>query len=112
MTFPRVVYVMTHDATGKSYVGSTANPTLRFRQHLNALKRGRHKVSDLQADYNAHDNKGMTFSIVDSANNWSEHFREYEWMDALGTGDRKRGYNYNDIHFTRLPGRLKKKHAE
>lgn len=103
MNFPRVIYALRHESTGKIYVGSTANLHQRILKHANDLRRGIHQVPDFQADYDQHKNKELTVTVLDTATNWEEHFREYEWMDRYQTNDRKRGYNYMDPHFRRKP---------
>ena len=51
MKYPRMVYVITNDGTGKKYVGSSANPKKRFQSHMSMLRSGNHPVEDFQDDY-------------------------------------------------------------
>ena len=96
MLKPRIVYKLTHEATGKAYIGSTANFHNRKLKHLNRLKNGTHHVRELQADYDLHDNKNISFCVLDTIRDYSEKDKEYEWMATCQTFDRSKGYNYAD----------------
>lgn len=98
MLFPRVVYAIKNDSTGKIYVGSSHNFEVRKNAHINDLKRGQHVVEDFQKDY---DTFGETFSfyILDEIKDITEKEKEYEWMLKLRTNERDFGYNYNDKKF-------------
>lgn len=103
MRLPRQVYALQHVATGKIYIGSTANPYRRFLQHLNRLKNGTHNSTDLQADYDRHENKDISFTILDEIKTFADRIKEYEWMEYYQTFDRSRGYNYADPKLPRTP---------
>ena len=95
MKYPRMVYVITNDGTGKKYVGSSANPKKRFQSHMSMLRSGNHPVEDFQDD---HDKgfKSLSFKVVDIISNDSEAYKEYQWMARLCTRSRDTGYNYKD----------------
>lgn len=95
MKFPRVVYAIRHVPTGKVYVGSTANITLRVAQHLTSLWRGDHPVDAMQIDF---DDRGDGYEVylLDSISGMGERYKEYLWMDALNTRDPECGYNVKD----------------
>jgi predicted GIY-YIG superfamily endonuclease len=96
MKLPRHVYALRHEATGKIYIGSTANPFQRFQKHLNRLKNGTHHSREFQADYDRHENKDVTLVLLDEIHTFAERDKEYEWMAYYQTFDRNRGYNYAD----------------
>lgn len=96
----REVYVITHNPTGKSYVGSSKNPTVRILTHMNALRNGNHPVEDMQSDFNRY---GDDYSsrIVDEFHSYDGRMIEYEWMERLKSNIRGFGYNYKDSHYTK-----------
>ena len=95
MKFPRKVYAITHNRTGRSYVGSSCDAVSRFHQHINDLRGRRHIVEDMQDDF---DNYGEDYSFVmlDSINSWDERVKEYEWQKKYQSNVRGTGYNYQD----------------
>lgn len=99
MKFPRKVYILRHEATGKIYVGSAADVLLRYKSHRSKLKHGRHNSTNLQKDYDSHEDKSLSIVVIDSIAGISEKAKEYEWMDLLRTYDPAVGYNGNDHHF-------------
>ena len=112
MKFPRVVYALRHDATGKVYVGSTSNLHARILMHINCLKRGEHQVPGFQSDYDQHENKNLSVTVLDTVENWDEKDREYEWMDRYKAHDPRYGYNYLDPHFAGRPYQRKNHQAQ
>lgn len=95
MDYPRKVYVITHNRTNRSYIGSSFDAALRFYQHISDLRGHRHIVSDMQDDF---DNYGedYSFATLDSINNWDENYKEYEWQEKYQSNVRGIGYNYQD----------------
>lgn len=108
MKLPKTVYALRHEATGKIYVGSTANIRTRFLKHLNRLKNGAHHVKDLQADYDRYENKGITLLCLDEIKDFEERNKEYEWMAFYQSFDREHGYNYAD---PKLPRNIKRRNT-
>lgn len=96
MKLPRTIYALRHEATGKVYIGSTAQPRQRFLKHCNRLKNGTHNSKQFQSDYDRHDDKSLTLVELDVVQNFDERYKEYEWMKAYNTFDPARGYNYAD----------------
>lgn len=96
MKLPRTIYALQHDATGKVYIGSTANPHQRFIKHCNRLKNGTHNSRQLQADYDQHEDKSLTFVELDKVRTFDERGKEYEWMAVYNSFDPDHGYNYAD----------------
>jgi predicted GIY-YIG superfamily endonuclease len=96
MKLPRTVYALRHEATGKVYIGSTADPRQRLLKHLNRLKNGTHNSKQLQADYDQHADKSLTLEVLDEIRDFGERDKEYRWMEIYNTFDPVHGYNYAD----------------
>ncbi len=104
-------YAVTCKANGKKYIGRTFNPRIRFTQHRQALTRGKHHVPDMQEDFNKYGMDAFSFEVLEGTDDYLERHMEFDLMDLYGTGDRAKGYNYNDQHFTgtkRWVGHVKK----
>ncbi len=105
MDYPRYVYAITHNRTGKVYVGSSKNVKVRYDNHIILLRNHKHPVEDLQADFDRF-GEDFTFAVVDEISIHSDKFKEYEWMEKYQSYIRGKGYNYKDRHFAaRLPER-------
>lgn len=93
MKIPRVVYAIQHNKIKKIYIGSSTNVEKRYFQHINALRRGKHIVEDMQKDF---DRYGEDYSlyILETINRYEDRFKEYEWMLKYKTNIREIGYNY------------------
>lgn len=59
------VYVLSHEATGLYYIGSTSNFPQRLAAHKSRLKAGIHHVVALQAVYNTEPKLAVTFHPFD-----------------------------------------------
>jgi len=92
MKFPRTIYALKHEPTGKIYVGSTNNLWLRTSSHIYSAINGMHPSKELIEDVK---NYGPSFSlsILDVIWDYAEKDKEYLWMDALNTRDPQYGYN-------------------
>ena len=95
--FPRMIYMITHIATGKKYIGSSYNPKQRFEHHMNCLKKGNHSVEDMQQDYDEN-GKDFIMEILDFSNKVNP-LQEYQYMEGEETYKREKGYNYKDKGF-------------
>lgn len=95
MNFPRVVYAIRHEPTGKIYVGSTSKLCDRLSNHFTALKGGYHKNEAMQRDYNEH-GFSYTVFILDFVSDFQDRNKEFLWIDALGTRNPDAGYNAGD----------------
>lgn len=95
MKFPRIVYALQHNKTGRMYIGSTANLERRYRAHMSALRNGKHNNEEMQKDFNEFGEDYSVF-ILEEIKNYSDRFREYELMKEYGTFDKDVGYNYKD----------------
>lgn len=92
MNFPRIVYAIRHEPTGKIYVGSTHDLCSRLNSHLAALKGGYHKNEAMQKDCNE---RGFSYSVfvLDFVTNFQDRNKEFLWIDALRTRLEDVGYN-------------------
>ena len=95
MNFPRIVYAIRHEPTGKIYVGSTHELCSRLNSHFTALKGGYHKNEAMQKDCNE---RGFSYSVfaLDFVTNFRDRNKEYLLIDALGTRRADVGYNSGD----------------
>lgn len=109
MKLPRTVYALRHDATGKMYIGSTANPRQRLLKHINRLKNGTHNSKQLQADYDRHADKSLTLILLDEIKTFDERGKEYEWMEVYNTFDATNGYNYADPKLPESPSHIRRR---
>lgn len=96
----KTIYAIQHTPTGRIYVGKTWRLDDRIKQHMNALKNGTHPNELMQSDYNESgtDYKIFVLEVVEDIYPLHRD-AEWKWMDKLGTGDPRIGYNYNDPHY-------------
>lgn len=94
MRFPRTVYAIEHQQTGKIYIGSSCNFKERIKSHLRLLKNGKHPIENLQNDFNS--NSELKFYELDQIHAFEERAKEHKWMDHYKTRDKEFGYNYKD----------------
>lgn len=95
MRYPRKVYAIRHNKTNRVYIGSSANPDVRFVAHINALRANRHKVDEMQKDYNWF-GEDYSFTILDTIENIGENGKEYKWQEEMRSNTVECGYNYKD----------------
>ena len=95
LDFPRTVYAIRHNKTGKVYIGSSKHPEQRVKSHLYALRAGRHSVGDMQSDFNTY-GEDYTITYLEEITKHEDSIHEYEWMRKFKSYIRGAGYNYND----------------
>ena len=98
MNFPRKVYAIRHNKTNRVYVGSSSRVDIRFKEHMTALRNGRHSVEDMQADFDKY-GEDYSFTVVDEIATYEERQKEYDWMKKYHSYDKQFGYNYKDYAF-------------
>lgn len=96
MGYPKSVYAIRHNVTKRIYVGSSAHPANRYKQHLNLLRCGKHGVEDMQKDFDEY-GEDYTFFVLEKID-FAHKEREYEWMWFFDSYTRGVGYNYKDHH--------------
>lgn len=95
MDYPRKIYAIRHNTTGKIYVGSSQQVERRIKKHLYDLRNHTHAVEDMQADFDKYGEK-YTITILDEISKPEDWFKEYEWMSKKWSALRGFGYNYKD----------------
>lgn len=91
------VYAITCIANRKVYIGSANRITKRRGQHYEYLRRGVHKLAELQKDYNSYGEDLIVFTVIEecSADIADSDLlaREGVWIDRYGSIDSRYGYN-------------------
>lgn len=70
------VYVITHNASGKFYAGSTNSYVRRWVEHKKKLRGNRHHTPPLQAAWNKYGEEAFSFSVVCECNDSNRVFYE------------------------------------
>ena len=96
--YPRYVYAIQHNTTGRIYVGSADNIQNRYKSHLSLLRRGKHKNKEMQHDFNGYGDNYSVF-VLDEIKSIEDSGLENKWMDKLRTYDTRIGYNHADPHY-------------
>ena len=100
--YSEVIYCIKHNKTSKEYIGRSNCYTRRIKEHKAALKKGKHYVEDMQADYDEFGDD-YTITILDlitDSSYWGRN-REFELMYEHESYIREKGYNYKDRCFPR-----------
>lgn len=95
MRIPRTIYAIRHNQTHRVYVGSSSDVKSRIRNHIYALRGGRHKNTLMQSDF---DKCGEDYSYfkLGEIKEFSERYLERVWMEVLHSRDIAHGYNSCD----------------
>ncbi len=67
----------------------------RIRNHIFALRAGKHPVEDMQKDFNDY-GEDYSYLMLDEIQTFDEKAKEYEWMKKCNSYNRNTGYNYKD----------------
>ena len=95
MKLPRTVYLIRHNKTNRIYIGSSANPQKRFKDHIYRLRNGSHPVGDMQADFDTY-GEDYTVEYLEVITTYKDGMHEYDWMEKYNSHIRGSGYNYKD----------------
>lgn len=95
MNYPRKVYAIRHNVTGRVYIGSSCRVDRRFQQHISDLRCHRHPVEDMQADFDQYGDD-FTLTVLEHVATNADRNREYDWMKKNQSYIRGVGYNYKD----------------
>ena len=96
--YPKTIYAIQHNATKRIYIGCASRLDKRYKSHINALRRGKHDVEDMQEDFNKY---GEDFSLFELGviETPKDKFKEFYYMNEYQSYIRGIGYNYNDPYF-------------
>lgn len=90
------VYSITNIENGLKYIGATIDINRRWWQHINSLRKNRHRSIYLQDDYNLYGEKSFRFDIIEKvSDNDILTEREQFWYDYYKPHKRENGYNVN-----------------
>lgn len=92
------IYTITNKETGRTYVGKTSRlyPPARISKHFEALRSNRHKVEQLQEDFNKYGEGSFVVKYLDSFDDMEGARMEVFMMKVLRSQDKRFGYNYKD----------------
>lgn len=95
MTFPNSpgVYIIRNIKNQKVYIGSSKNLKERILDHLNNLKKNKHRNTHLQNSYNKYGENNFFISILDHYSEYPLHEIELEFINRFESIDPKYGYN-------------------
>lgn len=71
------IYKIENKINGMVYIGSSQDANERFKQHLILLKKGQHKISKFQDDFNRHGQDNFIFYIIEEAD--YDNIRDIEY---------------------------------
>lgn len=85
MEFISGIYAVTHNATGKTYVGASRNIPRREYEHFRDLHLGKHHCKAMQSDFNdsASGNSAVSFRVVQYCPESELVEREQFHIDAI-----------------------------
>lgn len=88
------IYLITHTASGKGYVGSAASLAMRKGQHLRSLRAGTHHNPKLQNAWAKYGDGAFVFSVLEYVEDKAHLLaREQVWIDQLEVTSRTKGFN-------------------
>ena len=95
MDYPKQIYAIQHRITKKIYIGITNSLEARYDAHMSLLRNNKHHARLMQEEYNKFGGEYDVF-VLDEVPDYSERYREYEWMKVYKTKDPRYGYNSQD----------------
>ena len=75
------IYLIVNMVTGKVYVGSSVDVTVRRQRHFCDLQKGCHANSHLQRSYDKHGKFAFAFCVIEECNRKDLIKREQFWID-------------------------------
>ncbi len=87
------VYLITHIASGKVYVGSSIDVERRLKTHLSALRNQRHRNKHLQRAWCKYGESAFRLSVVEEASAEELLVVEQLWINATNATHECCGYN-------------------
>jgi group I intron endonuclease len=81
---PSIVYRIVHIESGKTYIGSSALGTKRWKSHRHMLRTGRHHSPHLQHSWAKHGEAAFRFEVIETVESEAALLaREQHWIDTL-----------------------------
>lgn len=77
----------------KSYIGQSINIQKRFNSHKYDLNRGKHRIKQLQDDWNKYGPENFVFEILEECTRKDLGKLEQRYIRSLNTTDPNCGYN-------------------
>lgn len=99
----RFIYKVENIKNKKVYIGQTKNISTRKSQHKYLLKRGIHKNSILQEDWNIYGEESFVWSYIEECENADE--REQYWINFYK--EKTNGNVYNIMHSKLYKSKIK-----
>ena len=91
------IYCIVHKLSGKRYVGSARDISVRWRSHRNGLRGGKHHSYKLQRAWAKHGEDAFLFRVVEYVADKAELLRrEQFWIDTYKSASDK-GYNVASV---------------
>lgn len=59
-----IIYMILNEANGKAYIGSTLNEVKRLKTHMRHLRKGKHKNTPMQKDFNLYGAENFTVKVI------------------------------------------------
>jgi group I intron endonuclease len=79
------IYIIENNFNGMVYVGRSEIPEARFKQHKNALMKGKHTNHLLQADYSKYGDEAFSFMVIERCGDEEMWLREIVWIQHYRT---------------------------
>src|SRR5580704_3526986 len=96
------IYSITHTASGRVYIGSSANAPKRVRFHMRNLFAGTHWNAHLQRAWDLYGEEAFLFTVEEIVKDPSKLLeREQAWIDAMKSSDPEHGFNLCPVAGTR-----------
>lgn len=90
------IYKIINLENNKIYIGSSNNFKKREREHLWALREGKHDNPHLQNAFNKYSENNFIFEVIEQVTNEDDlRSKEQKYMDELNVCSRDIGYNIN-----------------
>ncbi len=92
------IYEIRHVASGRRYIGSSANVEGRWRQHRSDLRHGKHHSRYLARAWNKYGAAAFVFAILEVVDNPDNIFAREQWhIDNAKAADPVTGFNVGPV---------------
>lgn len=87
------IYRIFNTKNAKSYIGQSTNIDARFKSHKYELHRGRHRIMDLQNDWDEYGEEVFIFEVLEECERKDLSKLEQRYIRKLNTTNPESGYN-------------------